>query len=78
MWFRNRNMIFTVRRTVSYLSTGTTLEPGTLIMTGTPKGVGFARKPQVYMKHGDDIRVYIGGGCGTLVNSIVEEGKDSS
>ncbi|KIM74991.1 hypothetical protein PILCRDRAFT_827697 [Piloderma croceum F 1598] len=68
------DQLFTVRQTVSALSQGTTLEPGSIIMTGTPKGVGFVRKPPIYIKHGDDMRVWIGGGIGTLVNSVVEEG----
>jgi len=67
------DQIFTVRQTVSALSQGTTLEPGSIIMTGTPKGVGFVRKPPIYLKHGDDMRVWIGGGIGTLVNPVVEE-----
>lgn len=45
-------------------------------MTGTPKGVGFVKKPPIYLKHGDDVRVWIGGGLGTLINSVLEEGKD--
>jgi len=68
------DQLFTVRQTVSALSQGTTLEPGSIIMTGTPKGVGFVRKPPIYIKHGDDMRVWIAGGIGTLVNSVVEEG----
>jgi len=68
------DQLFTVRQTVSALSQGTTLEPGSIIMTGTPKGVGFVRKPPIYIKHGDDMRVWVGGGIGTLVNSVVEEG----
>lgn len=46
-------------------------------MTGTPKGVGFVKKPPIYLKHGDDVRVWIGGGIGTLVNPVVEEGNPS-
>lgn len=69
-----RDQIFNVRQTISALSQGTTLEPGSIIMTGTPKGVGFVRKPPVYLKDGDVIRVWIGGGIGTLVNYVVEEG----
>jgi len=68
-------MIFTVRQTIAWLSQGTTLEPGSIIMTGTPKGVGFVRKPALYLKNGDDVRVFIGGGLGTLINTVVEEGK---
>lgn len=44
-------------------------------MTGTPAGVGFVRKPVVYLKHGDKVDVWVGGGIGTLVNEVVEVGK---
>lgn len=70
-----RDQIFNVRQTIAWLSQGTTLEPGSIIMTGTPKGVGFVRKPPIYLKHGDEVRVWIGGGLGTLINPVVEEGK---
>jgi len=69
------DQIFNVRQTIAWLSQGTTLEPGTIIMTGTPKGVGFVKKPPVYLKHGDSVHVWIGGGLGTLINPVVEEGK---
>lgn len=69
------DQIFTVRNTVAFLSQGTTLPPGSIIMTGTPKGVGFVRKPPVFLKHGDEVRQYMGGGVGTIVNTIAEEGK---
>jgi len=71
------DQIFSVRKTVSFLSQGTTLLPGTIILTGTPKGVGFARKPPVYMKHGDILHTWIGSGIGTLVNPIIEEGREA-
>lgn len=71
----NRDQIFNVRQTVAFLSQATTLEPGSIILTGTPAGVGFARKPAVVLGHGDDCRVWIGHGIGTLVNPVVEEGK---
>ena len=71
------NQLFNVRETVSFLSQGTTLAPGTIILTGTPKGVGFVRKPPVYMKHGDTIQTWLGGGIGTLINPIIEEGKEA-
>jgi 2-keto-4-pentenoate hydratase/2-oxohepta-3-ene-1,7-dioic acid hydratase in catechol pathway len=67
------DQLFNVRQTVAFLSQGTTLEPGTIILTGTPKGVGFVRKPPVYLKHGDEVRVSLGNGIGTLVNPVVEE-----
>jgi len=69
------DQIFNVKQTIAFLSQGTTLEPGSLIMTGTPAGVGFVRKPPVYMKDGDEIRVFIGGGIGTLINPVMEEPK---
>ncbi|PPQ63135.1 hypothetical protein CVT24_005775 [Panaeolus cyanescens] len=66
--------IFNVRQTVSFLSQGTTLEPGTIILTGTPKGVGFVKQPALYLKHGDKVSVWLGNGIGTLVNDVKEEG----
>jgi 2-keto-4-pentenoate hydratase/2-oxohepta-3-ene-1,7-dioic acid hydratase in catechol pathway len=49
-----RNMVFGVAKLISYMSEGTTLMPGDLIPTGTPFGVGFSRKPPVYLKDGDE------------------------
>ncbi len=51
------DMIFSVSELIAFLSRDTTLEAGTLILTGTPPGVGFARKPPVFMKSGDRIRI---------------------
>ncbi len=67
-----RDLIFKVPAIVSYLSRQITLLPQTLIMTGTPPGVGFARKPPVFLKPGDKIEVEIAG-IGTLVNPVVAE-----
>ncbi|KAJ3841868.1 fumarylacetoacetate hydrolase [Lentinula raphanica] len=67
------DQIFHVRRTIAHLSQGTTLEPGSIILTGTPKGVGFARKPPVYLQNGDRIETWVGGGIGTLFNDVKEE-----
>jgi 2-keto-4-pentenoate hydratase/2-oxohepta-3-ene-1,7-dioic acid hydratase in catechol pathway len=67
------DQIFTVAQAVSYLSQGTTLLPGSLIMTGTPAGVGYVRRPRVFLKHGDEVRVWAGSGLGTLVNHVIEE-----
>ncbi|KAI0072983.1 fumarylacetoacetate hydrolase [Panus rudis PR-1116 ss-1] len=69
------DQLFNVRQTIAHLSQGTTLLPGSIIMTGTPKGVGFARNPPIYMKHGDEVTVWVGGGIGTLWNPVIEEGK---
>ncbi|KAH7914442.1 hypothetical protein BJ138DRAFT_1170660 [Hygrophoropsis aurantiaca] len=69
------DQIFNVRQTIAFLSQATTLEPGSVILTGTPKGVGFAMKPAVFLKNGDDVRVYVGNGIGTLVNPVIEEGQ---
>ncbi|KAJ7461931.1 fumarylacetoacetate hydrolase [Mycena latifolia] len=71
------DQIFTVRQTVAFLSQGTTLMPGSVILTGTPKGVGFVKRPPVYLRHGDDVRVWVGGGIGTLVNEVREEGRSA-
>ncbi len=64
-----RTFIFDVRYLVSYLSTLITLEPGDLIATGTPPGVGFARKPPLFLQPGDRCRIEIPG-LGTLENPI--------
>ncbi|KAF8622066.1 hypothetical protein AX15_007216 [Amanita polypyramis BW_CC] len=65
--------IFSVRKTVSFLSQATTLEPGAIILTGTPEGVGFVRKPPVYLKDGDKVSTWFGNGIGTLINVVREE-----
>lgn len=67
------DQIFNVRQTIAFLSQGTTLEPGSIILTGTPKGVGFVKKPPVYLKDGDQVSVEVGSGIGTLVNNVKEE-----
>jgi len=64
-------MIFSVPATVAYLSQVFTLEPGDLIFTGTPPGVGFVRKPPVYLKPGDVAEVEIEG-LGILRNPVVQ------
>lgn len=57
---------------ISFLSQGTTLERGTLIMTGTGPGVGAMRNPKVVLNNGDDMRVEIEG-IGTLINEVYYE-----
>ena len=64
-----RDMIFDVRKQIAYLSQGTTLEAGTVFLTGTPAGIGFFRNPKVVLEDGGDIRVQIEG-IGTLVNKV--------
>lgn len=64
-------MIFSVAATIAYLSQVFTLEPGDLIFTGTPPGVGFARKPPVFLKGGDVAEVEIEG-LGVLRNPVVQ------
>jgi 2-keto-4-pentenoate hydratase/2-oxohepta-3-ene-1,7-dioic acid hydratase in catechol pathway len=63
------DMIFSVAELISRLSRDTTLLPGTLILTGTPSGVGFTRNPPVFLSPGDRIRVSIEG-IGILENRI--------
>jgi 2-keto-4-pentenoate hydratase/2-oxohepta-3-ene-1,7-dioic acid hydratase in catechol pathway len=67
-----RDMIFSVAEIIEFLSGSTTLEPGTLILTGTPEGVGMGRKPPLYLKAGDIVEVEIEG-IGTLTNPVIEE-----
>lgn len=74
---RHSDQIFNVKQTIAFLSQGTTLEPGTIILTGTPKGVGFVRNPPLYLKNGDTVRIWIDSGIGSLINAVVEEGKAS-
>ncbi len=65
-----RELIFGIAEVVSYLSQVFTLEPGDLIFTGTPPGVGFARKPPIFLKAGDVCEVEIEG-LGILRNPCV-------
>lgn len=67
-----KDQIFDVRKTVAFLSQATTLEPGSVILTGTPAGVGYARKPPVVLRTGDVVQAWLGHGIGTLVNPVVE------
>jgi acylpyruvate hydrolase len=67
-----RDMLFPVAETVEILSEGMTLEPGDVLVMGTPAGVGYARKPPVWMKDGDTIEIDIEG-VGVLSNPIVDE-----
>ena len=64
------DMIFDVPTIIEFLSADKTLPAGTLILTGTPEGVGFARQPPVWLKAGDTIAVEIEG-IGTLTNRVI-------
>ena len=64
------NMIFSIAEIIEYLSSGMTLLPGTVILTGTPSGVGFVKKPPVYLKPGDMVEMTIEQ-IGTLTNRVV-------
>jgi 2-keto-4-pentenoate hydratase/2-oxohepta-3-ene-1,7-dioic acid hydratase in catechol pathway len=66
-----RQMIFPVGQVLAYLSQVFTLEVGDLIFTGTPPGVGFARKPPVFLKAGDVVEVEVEG-LGVLRNPVVQ------
>ncbi len=67
-----RNLIFRVPELVAYLSSVFTLEPGDVVSTGTPSGVGFARKPPRWLKDGDEAVVRVAG-LGELSNPVVAE-----
>ena len=63
------DMLFSVAELIAFLSRDTTLLPGTLILTGTPPGVGMARTPPRYLADGDRVEVTIEG-LGTLANPV--------
>ncbi len=67
-WNTN-DMIFDVPTLIEFLSADTTLLPGTVIITGTPQGVGMARTPPLWMKAGDTVTVEIEG-IGSLTNPV--------
>jgi 2-keto-4-pentenoate hydratase/2-oxohepta-3-ene-1,7-dioic acid hydratase in catechol pathway len=66
---RTSQMLFPPAKLVSYLSRQFTLLPGTVIMTGTPEGVGYFRKPAVFLKDGDQVTVEVEG-IGSLTNPV--------
>ena len=67
-----RNLIFSVAEIIEYVSRGTTLEPGDVIATGTPGGVGDSRQPPRYLQPGEVIEVTVSG-VGTLANPVRAE-----
>jgi 2-keto-4-pentenoate hydratase/2-oxohepta-3-ene-1,7-dioic acid hydratase in catechol pathway len=66
------DMVFSIARLIAILSEAITLSPGDIIVSGTPAGVGMARNPPLFMKHGDVCEVEIEG-IGTLTNLIQDE-----
>jgi 2-keto-4-pentenoate hydratase/2-oxohepta-3-ene-1,7-dioic acid hydratase in catechol pathway len=66
------DMIFSVPRILAILSEAMTLEPGDVIATGTPSGVGYARKPPRFLRPGDTVQIDIEG-VGTLSNPVEDE-----
>jgi 2-keto-4-pentenoate hydratase/2-oxohepta-3-ene-1,7-dioic acid hydratase in catechol pathway len=64
------DLIFSCRKLVSYLSECMTLLPGTVIMTGTPSGVGFARKPPAFLREGQTVECEVEG-IGVLSNPVI-------
>ncbi|MGH9511387.1 MAG: fumarylacetoacetate hydrolase family protein [Terriglobales bacterium] len=70
--WNTRDMIFDISTLIEFLSGSTTLLPGTVILTGTPQGVGLARNPPVWLKAGDSISIVIDK-IGTLTNPVKEE-----
>ena len=69
---RTSRMIFPVTRVIEFISEVITLEPGDIIATGTPSGVGVFRDPPVLLKSGDEVKVVIEK-VGVLVNYVVDE-----
>ena len=69
---RTSNMVFSIRRQIEYISTFTTLNPGDIIVTGTPTGAGARFDPPKFLKPGDVIEV-TAEGIGTLRNTAEDE-----
>jgi 2-keto-4-pentenoate hydratase/2-oxohepta-3-ene-1,7-dioic acid hydratase in catechol pathway len=68
-----RELIFKIPETVAFLSSVMTLEPGDVVLTGTPSGVGFSRKPPVWLTPGAEVVVHVEG-LGELHNTCIAEG----
>lgn len=66
------DMIFPVAELIAFLSGSTTLEPGTVILTGTPSGVGMGSTPPRWLQPGDSVSIHIDG-IGTLTNPVIAE-----
>jgi 2-keto-4-pentenoate hydratase/2-oxohepta-3-ene-1,7-dioic acid hydratase in catechol pathway len=72
-----KELIFDCFALIEHLSTAFTLEPGDVIATGTPSGVGIARKPPALLKAGDVVRIEIEG-IGSLENPVIDEPADTA
>ena len=70
--WRCDDLIYDVPSLIEFLSGSTTLLPGTVILTGTPHGVGVARNPQVFLKPGDSVTIEIDQ-IGELTNPVIAE-----
>ena len=66
------DLTFSIPALIAYISTFATLVPGDVIVTGTPSGVGHARKPPAYLKAGDEVEVRVGG-VGSLRNRVIDD-----
>jgi 2-keto-4-pentenoate hydratase/2-oxohepta-3-ene-1,7-dioic acid hydratase in catechol pathway len=71
-----KDMIFDCAQQIENLSTAFTLEPGDIVSTGTPAGVGIVRRPPVLLQAGDVVRVEVGG-VGVLENPVIDEPDDT-
>jgi 2-keto-4-pentenoate hydratase/2-oxohepta-3-ene-1,7-dioic acid hydratase in catechol pathway len=75
--WNTRDMIFSAREIIEFLSHETTLQVGTVILTGTPQGVGMARTPPLWLQDGDTVTIEIEG-IGALTNPIRVAEKERS
>lgn len=67
------DLIFSVPKIVSFCSQGTTLKPGTIILTGTPAGVGLSFEPKEFLRAGDEFSVEISPYIGTMTTVFEDE-----
>ena len=67
-----RNMVFKIPTLVKYITMDMTIKPGNVVATGTPSGVGYTRKPPVYLKPGDIMKVMVEN-VGVLQNKVVSQ-----